>query len=113
MLDKALIAAMHTQFLGRYAVQNVIITLIIASIYLTITTSSLNCHCPVKRKQALLGSNLPGIAGTKMSWTNRSVADELCSSSSFWNMPQKTQNIVHYIRTPQTLVDKILCCLVA
>ena len=68
---------------------NVVLTYAITSIYLTIAASSLYYHCPVKRKQALLGSNLPGITGSKMSWTKRSVAAELCSSSSFWNMPKK------------------------
>jgi len=34
---------------------------------LTINKESFNLHYPVKRKQALLGSNLPGIAGAEKS----------------------------------------------
>lgn len=35
--------------------------------WLKMETQSTNLTCPVKRKQALLGSNLPGITGNKMS----------------------------------------------
>lgn len=60
--------------LSRHTVLNVVLTCAIARAYLTIIGSSFDYHYPVKQKQALLGSNLSGIAGTKMSWTKRSVA---------------------------------------
>lgn len=60
--------------LGRHTVLNVVLTCAIARAYLTIIGSSFDYLYPVKQKQALLGSNLSGIAGTKMSWTKRSVA---------------------------------------
>lgn len=49
---------------------NIAINTLITAICLTITASSFYCPRPVKRKQALLESNLPGITGNKMSWTN-------------------------------------------
>jgi len=35
---------------------------------LTIKSAFTMLNCPAKRKQALLGSNLPGVTGYKMSW---------------------------------------------
>ena len=49
---------------------NIAINTLITAICLTITASSFYCPRPVKRKQALLESNLPGITGNKMSWIN-------------------------------------------
>jgi len=54
----------------KYIMINNAINSIIAAICLTKIASLLSCLCPVKQKQALLESNLPGITGNKMSWIN-------------------------------------------
>lgn len=96
--------------LGRHTVLNVVLTCAIARAYLTIIGSSFDYLYPVKQKQALLGSNLSGIAGTKMSWTKRSVAMSYAPAHHFGiclRKPKKLSTILghHNVEDAFSLKD--------
>ena len=60
---------------------------------LTALSRQQELYCPVKRKQALLGSNLPGIAGSEMSWNIWGMFFGSCPNSSFWPYLKKPKNM--------------------